>query len=174
MIATASPRELLAACARAGASVVFDRGQLFIEPTGRISGELREALRANRDALLELLTPKALAAGGRGRDIDSPRAASIVETAKAMFSEWGPVEVSNVSTRRWNRDGVAIILRQLRRAGDRRGAIAIRDSWRERVAIVTIDAGATLERAEKIAFEQVKQAAADRGLATPAKWGSRP
>lgn len=173
-MATASPRELLAACARAGASVVFDRGQLFIEPTGRIPGELREALRANRGALLELLTPKARPAGGRVRDIESPRAASIVETAKAMFSEWGPVGVSNVSPRRWNRDGVAMMLRQLWRAGDRRGAIAIRDAWRERVAIVTIDAGVTAERAEAIAFEQVKRAAADRGLAAPARWGSRP
>ena len=108
MIATASPRELLAACARAGASVVFDRGQLFIEPTGRISGELREALRANRDALLELLTPKALAAGGRNRDIDSPRAASIVETAKAMFSEWGGRSKSPTSRRG---DGTAMAWR---------------------------------------------------------------
>lgn len=50
---------------------------------------------------------------------------------------------------------VADLLRQLRRDGHRDRAIDVRDEWRERLAITTIDGGLTEAQGQVVAFESV-------------------
>jgi len=50
----------------------------------------------------------------------------------------------------------ADMIRKARRTGDDDLAIALRDAWRERVAICKTDAGLTREQAEKVAEENIR------------------
>ena len=56
------------------------------------------------------------------------------------------------------RTEAARMLRQVRRAGDSELAIALRDAWRERVAICEIDGGLSREDAEAEALTETVQA----------------
>jgi len=53
---------------------------------------------------------------------------------------------------------VAGLIRDARRCSDRGFAVALRDAWRERVAICEIDGGLPLERTESVALDELKRA----------------
>jgi hypothetical protein len=54
---------------------------------------------------------------------------------------------------------VALLLRKLRKRGDRLRAIDLRDAWDERLAICCIDGALPLSRAQVIACDEVERLA---------------
>ena len=56
-----------------------------------------------------------------------------------------------------HRVAVATLIRQARRARDLDLSIALRDAWRERLAICEIDGGVRIEHAEEIALEELQK-----------------
>ena len=81
-----------------------------------------------------------------------------VDIIKTTFADTGGVTVLDVRRdRTWSRRQAARLIRDARRVGDHGRAVALRDAWRERVAICEIDGGLVLADAERVAFEEVRR-----------------
>ena len=160
---TATACELLAECARVGATVTAAEGRLRLEHAGGISEDLRQQLKQHREELLALLEP-----GSSGRSViaEAPRHSPQLAALAEVFDDCGPVEVLPCSPRRWARDGAAGILRRLRRHGKREAARDLHDAWEERLAVLIAD-GQPMARAEAVALEELERLAAERGHGMP-------
>ena len=81
----------------------------------------------------------------------------LVGGVNTAFANVGGAEIVQVcSARTWHRRQVADLIRQARRAGDRSRAVALRDAFRERVAICAEEGGLPIEDAERIACEELQ------------------
>jgi len=163
------PRTLLAECASIGATLRPDRGRLVVECATTIPTDRVERLRTSRDAILAIMTTRAVPvsdahapdragiAGGRPDD-------GAIGRIEQLIAGWG--DVRRCRGGRWSRDGAARIIRTVRWWGDRATAVAFRDSWRERVAIATIDGGLAVVAAERVATTEIERRFAE--------WSARP
>ena len=60
------------------------------------------------------------------------------------------------------RDGAARLIRDARRGGDDGRAVALRDAWRERLAICTMDGNLPVRDAEGVALNELRSILAGR------------
>lgn len=86
-----------------------------------------------------------------------PRVVELVETAKAVFAPLGGVEVVDVRPFKSEaRDDAARLIREARARPDREAAVAMRDAWRERLAICTVDGELSIREAEAVALDELQ------------------
>ena len=75
----------------------------------------------------------------------------------ATFTETGGAQVIGLeSSRTWRRRDVARMILSPRGAEDRAVAVALRDAWRERVGICTIEGGLSIEDAKAVAWADLR------------------
>lgn len=79
----------------------------------------------------------------------------LVVAVKEIFADMGATVVSVKRGRRWIRRWAARLIRDARRITAGR-AVAVRDAWRERVAICTVDGRLIIEDAESVALTELK------------------
>ncbi len=86
-----------------------------------------------------------------------------VNTVNAADDEVDPVAIlapaDGLSSAR---DETARLIRDARRGGDNGRAAALRDAWRERMAICTMDGAISLADAERIALDELGSILAER------------
>lgn len=81
-----------------------------------------------------------------------------VDAAKRTFAPPGSVAVQAVVTfKSAARDGAARLIRDARRSGDDGRAVALRDAWRERLAICTVDSDLSTRDAEAVALDELRR-----------------
>ena len=86
-----------------------------------------------------------------------PATLVVVDAAKRAFAALGGVTVEAVTPfKSAARHGAARLIRDARRGGGDWRAIALRDAWRERLAICTLDGGIPLADAERIALGELR------------------
>ncbi len=124
--------------------------------------------------LVRELKPQLLALLEEAAPSRSPRLEALLEAAAAAFAESGGIEIRRTKGNGWARDGAAMILRRMRAWGDRAAAVAARDAWRERVAIVTIADGISEFRAEAVALEELERREAEWSVRGLVKTKARP
>lgn len=141
-----------------------DAGTLQIDaPEGVIDDDLREHLRRWKPALLDRLRPRSkvntppMFTPGEAMMLHHapPALRESVEAIKSAFAGVGVELLSVTRDPTWPRHRVADAIRAARRHGEHDRATAIRDGWRERVAICMIDGGQPRRRAEVIAACEV-------------------
>lgn len=92
----------------------------------------------------------------------TPADLPLVSAVKDAFADFGATVVSVESAYGrggWTRRRVAELIRDARRREIRgRGgeAVAMRDAWRERLAVCTIDGGLTEDHAEQVALDELE------------------
>lgn len=162
----AEAAKLLARCRRSGIELRRHGEALGISAEFEIGEAMLGMLRELKPQLLALLED---APPSR-----SPRLEAMLAATAAAFAESGGIEIRRPKGNGWARSGAAMILRRMRRWGDRAAAVAARDAWRERVAIATIDGGLSEVRAEAVALEELERRAAEWSVRGPAKTKARP
>ena len=77
-----------------------------------------------------------------------------MDSIKAAFADMGGATVVDFrrAVRPWRRQAARLI-RVARRAGDTRRAVALRDAWRERLAVCEIEGGLCKPEAEPVALD---------------------
>lgn len=86
-----------------------------------------------------------------------PRLPKLVKSAEAVVAPVGGVTVEKVRTfKSAARDGAARLIRDARRGGDDGRAVALRDAWRERLAICTVDGDLSIRDAEAVALDELR------------------
>lgn len=80
----------------------------------------------------------------------------MADTLKQLFADSGGSTVIDVhDDPTWRRREAARLIRQARDRGHHRQAVALRDCWRERVAICTVTGGLAVPAAERIAADEL-------------------
>lgn len=142
-----------------------DAGTLQIDaPEGVIDDELRGHLRRWKPALLDRLRPRPkvntppMFTPGEAMMLEGapPALRASVEAIKSAFAGVGVELLSVTRDPTWPRHRIADAIRAARRHGDHDRATAIRDGWRERVAVCMIDGGTSRRRAEAIAADEME------------------
>ena len=148
---------ILAELRAAGAVVRAVGDKLHIDaPKGTLSPALLDRIKASKaDMLAALKTQPA------GRlPVRCPAGLRMaVEAVQQTFADMGGATLVSMTTspnEARQRAGAAI--RQARRRGQRDRAIALRDSWAERLAVCTVAGGLNQSEAERTAAEEVEQA----------------
>ncbi len=170
MTATPCPVSLLLVeLARRGIELRAAGDRLRYRPRSAMTPGLAERLAAHRGDLLAILTAADLAAGDTAapvptytpqerRLLDGCPAAALaaVNAAKRTFAPLGGVTVQAVVTfKSAARDGAARLIRDARRSGDGGRAVALRDAWRERLAVCTVDGDLSIRDAEAVALDEL-------------------
>ena len=83
----------------------------------------------------------------------TPAMGATIDELNGIFADTGGVTVLSVTTARQR---VAGLIREARRAGKPSLAAALRDCWRERVAICTVDGAVPEGEARSIALAEVE------------------
>ncbi len=171
MTATPCPVSvLLVELARRGIELRAAGDRLRYRPRCAMTPDLAARLAAHRGDLLAILAAADLAAGDTAvpaptytpqerRLLDGCAAATLaaVDTAKRVYAPLGGVTVEAVAPfKSAARDGAARLIRDARRGGEAERAVTLRDAWRERLAICTVDGGIPLADAERLALDELR------------------
>lgn len=171
MTTTSCPLSLLLVeLARRGIELRAAGDRLRYRPRSAMTPGLAERLAAHRGDLLAILTAADLAAGDTAapvptytpqerRLLDGCPAAALatLDAAKRAFAPLGGATVEAVIPfKSAARDGAARLIRDARRGGDAERAVTLRDAWRERLAICTVDGGIPLADAEPLALDELR------------------
>jgi hypothetical protein len=165
---------LLVELARRGIELRAAGDRLRYRPRSAMTPDLADRLTAHRADLLAILTaaddaadrcpacdgaaPAATYTPEERRLLAGCPAATLaaVDAAKRAFAQVGGVTVEAVAPfKSAARDDAARLIRDARRDGNHGRAVALRDAWRERSAICTVDAGLLPAEAEKVALEEL-------------------
>ena len=189
---------ILADAALCGITLQAQAGRLRFRPRSAMTPDLADRIKANRSALLALLsgpgadtTPtvegvtvpddaepgvsSVVSVSERGRALWSedelavlarsgttPADLALVSAVKGAFADWpgGGATVVSIEAAYgrggWTRRRVAELIRDARRRNSNE-AVAIRDAWRERLAVCTIDGGLSQDIAEKVALGELRK-----------------
>ncbi len=143
--------------------------RLRYRPRSAMTPDLADRLAAHRGELLAILKAADLGAGDSAaplptytpqerRLLDGCPAAALaaVDAAKRAFAPLGGATVEAVTPfKSAARDGAARLIRDARRGGDDRRAVTLRDAWRERLAICTVDGDLSIRDAEAVALDEL-------------------
>ncbi len=151
--------DLLVELARRGIELRAVGDRLRYRPRAAMTPDLADRLTAHRGDLLATYTPEE-----RRRLADGPSATlAAIEAAKEAFAQVGSVTVEAVRPfKSAARDEAARLIRDARRGGDVGRAVALRDAWRERLAICTMDGDLPLRDAERVALDELGSMLAQR------------
>ena len=166
-----------------GIRLELDGERLRYHPKSKVSEELRQKMGQHKAEILAVLrnsqantttdTPSDDSVSGGFGDRDTadppllrcapaeevllskapPGVRTIVHGLNTLFADTGGVTVLSVTTARQR---VAGLIRQARRASKPGLAVALRDCWRERVAICTVDGAVPESEARSIALAEVE------------------
>ncbi len=160
---------LLVELGRRGIELRAAGDRLRYRPRSAMTPDLSARLTAHRGELLAILTAADLAAGDTAapvptytpqerRLLDGCPAATLaaVDAAKRVYAPLGGVTVEAVAPfKSAARDGAARLIRDARLGGDVGRAGALRDAWRERLAICTVDGDLSIRDAEAVALDEL-------------------
>ena len=161
---------LLVELARRGIELRAVGDRLRYRPRSAMTPDLADRLAAHRGDLLAILAAADLAAGDTAAPAptytpqerrllaDCPAAAlAAVDAAKRVFASLGGVVVKAVvSFKSAARDSAARMIRDARRSGGDGRAVALRDAWRERLAICIVDGDLSIRDAEAVALDDLR------------------
>ena len=162
---------LLVELARRGIELRAAGDRLRYRPRSAMTPDLADRLTAHRGDLLAILAAADLAASDTAapaptytpqerRLLDGCPAAALapVDAAKRAFAPLGGVTVeAGVPFKNAARDGAARLIRDARRGGDYGQAVALRDAWRKRLAICTVDGDLSIRDAEAVAQSELQE-----------------
>ncbi len=166
---------LLVELIRRGIEICAAGDRLRYRPRSAMTPDLADRLAAHRAGLLAILAAAddvtercsegdtvAYTAGERRMLAGCPAATlAAVDAAKRAFAQVGGVMIEAVVPfKSLERDGAARMIREARRGSARRDgdvgrAVAMRDAWRERLAICTVDGELPVWDAERIALDEL-------------------
>jgi hypothetical protein len=157
---------LLVELIRRGIEIRADDDCLRYRPRSAMTPDLADRLNAHRAELLAILAaadrrPAGDAGSYTARErrllAGCPEATlAAVDAAKRAFGQVGGVTVEAVVPFKSEaRDAAARLIREARRGGDVGRAVALRDAWRQRLAICTIDGGLSERDAERVALDEL-------------------
>lgn len=157
---TATPvAELLLDLARCGIHLESDPddpGALRYRPRARMTVELADRLKDHKGEVLAILRDPTCTSEERKILQSAPEGLrATIDLIKTVFADVGStvISVRRDPTRR--RRQAARLIRQARDRGHHRRAVALRDCWRERVAICTVTGGLAVPAAERIAADEL-------------------
>ena len=163
---------LLVQLARQGIELQAAGDRLRYRPRSAMTPDLAERLKALRDDLLaalracdaeadpDMVTPTATYMAEERRMLAdaTPRLRATLDAVKATFADTGGATMLDVRPDlTWPRRRAARLIRAARRAGDHNRGVAMRDAWRERVAICQIDGVLALTEAERVAIAELDE-----------------
>lgn len=160
---------LLVELARRGIELRAAGDRLRYRPRSAMTPDLADRLTAHRGDLLAILAAADLAVSDTAAPAptytpqerrllaDCPAAAlAAVNAAKRTFAPLGRVTVQAVVPfKSAARDGAARLIRDARCGGDVGRAVALREAWRERLAICTVDGDLSIRDAEAVALDEL-------------------
>lgn len=161
---------LLVELARRGIEIRAAGDRLRYRPRSAMTPDLADRLTTHRADLLAILAAaddaadRCPAGGAMAYTPEERRllagcpAATLaaVEAAKRAFAQVGGVTVEAVAPfKSAARDDAARLIRDAWRGGDDGRAVALRDAWRERLAICTVDGDLPLRAAERVALDEL-------------------